>query len=707
MARLAALALLLLEAFCVADVLRRTDDGLGIQWRGKGNREVVRVEAYGVDGIRVRITNGRRPIADDVAGAVLQKPETSPHWTAAVRVTLSGDSRTGNITNGKTSCVIGRSGQFAAQDRAVLEFVQTDTGRILTREYYPLHGDPARALRQHSRGSGSLVRARVSFELAEDERVYGLGQHQHGLLNQRGLVIDLDDYNTEVPVPFLLSSRNYGLLWNVPSRGQVELGLNNRTRFVATATRQVDYLIIGGDSPFEVLERLAEATGHAPNFPHYASGFWQCKMRYATQEELLNVSREFKRRGLPLSVLVVDYHHQVHEGDWSFDPKAWPKVPEMMQELTSDGVEVMVSVWPTVEPASASFDAMNDLGLLAATETGGCDAGRQSGAGVAEYDAFNPDARRYLWTQLQQNYYQHGIRIFWLDADEGGGSVGEDLPWPRTDEAFADGSVEEIGLMYPWRHQQGIFEGLRKAGEAEVLTLSRSAWLGSQRWGGAVWSGDTTSTWESMRIQLAAGLNMQMSGIVWWTMDIGGFMQGNIDDPGFPELIVRWFQLGLFLPIMRNHGARSCTRPHPGFLTCPNEPWSFGEEAYRAINKTIFAREALRPYIARQMRLASAHGRPLMRPLFFDFPQDVAAADITDQFLFGDDYLVAPVMHPGRTTRRVYLPGGSMWYDFWDETKAPVAGGVWLEHAAAPLDVIPTFRRGGAAAETSPLANLV
>jgi alpha-D-xyloside xylohydrolase len=250
----------------------------------------------------------------------------------------------------------------------------------------------------------------------------------------------------------------------------------------------------------------------------------------------------------------------------------------------------------------------------------------------------------------------------------------------------------EVGNAYPMLHARGFYEGMQAEGEQEIVLLCRSAWAGSQRYGALVWSGDIDSTFEDLRRQIPAGLNIGLSGIPWWTTDIGGFKNGDINSPSFRELIVRWFQFGVFCPVFRLHGIRQ-----PGTMAgseqtgAANEVWSFGDTEYEIIRHLLFLRERLRPYVMEQMRVAHSTGLPPMRPLFLDFPADPACWDIADQFLFGGDILVAPVVTEGARERDVYLPAGADWRDAW--TGAPAAGGQWVT-AAAPLELIPVYVRG-------------
>ena len=374
----------------------------------------------------------------------------------------------------------------------------------------------------------------------------------------------------------------------------------------------------------------------------------------------------------------------------------WPDPGAMVAELDRLGVKLMVSIWPTVNPDSENYAEMEDLGLLVDNERGISvqlpiwDRGAAGRALMTFYDSTNPQARAYIWAKVRENYFKHGIRTWWLDACEP-----ELRPEQPENLRYHLGPGAEVSNIYPMLHAKGFYDGMRAEGEEEILSLCRSAWAGSQRYGALVWSGDIDSTFEDLRRQIPAGLNIGLSGIPWWTTDIGGFKNGNINDPSFRELIVRWFQFGVFCPVFRLHGVRE-----PGTMIgseqtgAANEVWSFGDEAYGIIRRLLFLRERLRPYVMAQMREAAESGLPPMRPLFVDFPADPGSWDVEDQFLFGDDILVAPVCTEGARTRRVYLPAGpegTAWRDAW--TGAEHAGGTWIT-AAAPLEHDPRVPAG-------------
>ena len=647
-------------------------DGQTLIWQE--NQETVWLQPWGRNGLRVQANvTGKR---QDLPHALLE-PGPAPDAEVAIEI---GEAEA-SIRNGLLLATVSRTGRIR-YDRA-------SSGATLLEELGTAHA----VARHFKHKAGRVFQIEAQFQAQEGERFYGLGQHQHGRLDQKGCVVELQQRNTEVSIPFLLSSRKYGFLWNNPSIGRVELGAN-ATRWVAEAAQQLDYYVVCGETHADVLQRYAEATGHAPAFPEWASGFWQCKCRYETQDELLSVAREYRRRGLPLSVIVIDFFHWTHMGDWKFDPRNWPDPQGMVRELEALGVKTMISIWPTVIPLSENYAAMRERGLLIGNERGVdaqqvfIDQGVSGPAYFAYYDATNPDARRFLWDVVKKNYYAHGVKLWWLDNDE------PDVnPWHPENLRFHLGNGLEVANLYPLMHQMAFHEGMRAEGETEILTLSRSAWAGSQRYGTAVWSGDVASTFDALRRQVRAGLNMAMSGIPWWTTDIGGFHGGDIGSPSFRELIVRWFQYGVFCPICRLHGYRSPAPrgawPRSG---ADNEVWSFGDEAYAILRELLALRERLRPYIHQQMRVASETGLPPMRPLFIDFPQDAACETIEDQYMFGPDMLVAPVLEEGARERRVYLPAGTDWVD----AKAGTvhAGGQWLV-ASAPLDTIPVYLRAG------------
>jgi alpha-D-xyloside xylohydrolase len=653
------------------------DAGEGyVEWVGPS--EVLRVEAWGAHALRVRAA--RDAIRDDLPGALLP-PAPAPD------VATARDGALARLVNGRLAAEVDEWG--------LLRFRHSGTGVELLAEH------PARFWWPGPR-SFTGDRIEVRFRAYEGEKLYGLGQHVHGRLDQKGCVIDLVQRNGEVSIPFLLSSRGYGLLWNSPAAGRVELGIE-ATRWVAEGSRQVDYWITAGDGPAGILRRYAGATGHAPMLPEWAAGFWQSKLRYRNQDELLSVAREYRRRELPLSVIVCDFFHWPAMGSWRFDPADWPDPAAMVAELDALGVKLAVSVWPTVNPEAETFDAMRRAGYLVGTTDGGLarqewpEKGDRPWVRMAYLDASNPDARRFLWDRVKRGYHDHGVRVWWLDACEP-----DFQPEQVATARYAAGPGTQVGNAYPLWHAQGFYQGMREAGETEIVLLIRSAWAGSQRYGTLLWSGDIPATFSSLAVQVRAGLNVALSGIPWWTTDIGGFHGGDPEDPQYRELLVRWFQYGVFCPVTRLHGHREPREPFSAYMSAgPNEVWSYGDEAYRILADQLRLREQLRPYLLRQMEVAHRDGVPPMRPLFVDFPDDPRAWEVEDQFLLGPDVLVAPVTSYGQRERAVYLPAGTRWCDAW--TGQGCHGGS-LVHAPAPLARIPVYLRDGSSLRLAPPA---
>jgi len=637
-------------------------------------QETLWIEPWNLDGIRVRANLAGRILDQEGALLAEQAPQTA---------LIAIDAQGARLQNGRIAANITAAGQIS--------FYDVETDRLLLAEELGSVARPAaRTFRSRGGGTYELV---DRFAAQEDERFYGLGQHQHGRLDQKGCVIDLVQRNTEISIPFLVSSRGYGFLWNNPAVGRVELAANG-TCWVAEATAQLDYVVVASASYAGILTRYADLTGYPPALPEWALGFWQSKLRYRTQAELLGVAREYHRRGLRLAVIVIDFFHWTHMGDWRFDAVDWPDPAAMVTELEAMGTKLMVSVWPSVNPESVNFTEMSDRGFLVNTERGVpahsvfLDVDSPAAVYLAYFDPTNPAARNFVWEQLRRNYFAHGIRAWWLDACEP-----EIKPQDHDNLRYFLGNGAQVGCLYPLRYQQMFADGMHEEGESEVVLLTRSAWAGSQRYGTVVWSGDIPSTFSSLQRQVRAGLNMAMSGIPWWTTDIGGFQGGDIRDPAFRELMIRWFQYAVFCPIFRLHGYRE---PGLGHLEtgAGNEVWSFGDEAYAILRDLLSLRERLRPYLAEQMNIAHEQGIPPMRPLFFDFGADPHCASVEDQFMLGTDLLVAPVLSQGARSRTLYLPQGVTWLR--PDTGEAFPGGSSIT-VEAPLEVVPYFVRSSSA----------
>lgn len=652
--------------------------------------EVLRIEAWGADSVRVRAAQHRLPVESH--GAL----ETPPASDGAPSIVIVSETRARFVQGDLTVEVDHNPG--AAYPEPLLTFTRTSTGEELlaeSREHFWMPGA------RHFQGNRSgAYEIHQQFAAYDGEKIYGLGQRTHGRLDVKGLSLDLVQRNAEVNIPFMVSNRGYGLLWNVPAVGRVEFAAN-ATRWTVGQAREIDYWFTAAPTPAAIMARYADATGHVPELPDWASGFWQCKLRYLDQAELMGVVREHKRRGLPMSVIVADYFHWSAMGDYRFDAQEWPDPAAMVDELKELGIELMVSIWPTISPLSENFADYRDQGLLVGSDQGVefhqtiQDKGMSTPMPVAFYDPTNPRTRDYVWDLVRKNYLDQGISVFWLDASEP-----ELNPAHPGNLALWAGPGAEVANIYPRDNSRLYAEGMAAAGKEPTVLLSRSAWAGSQKYGTAVWSGDIPATWLSLHQQIRAGLNIAIAGIPWWTTDIGGFHGGDASDPAYQELMIRWFQYGVFCPLFRLHGDREPRTPTSYAQTGgPNEVWSYGELAYEVIADLLHLRERLRPYIHEQMHLAATDGLPPMRPLFVDYPDDPAAWEVEDQFLFGPDILVAPVAVAGQRSREVYLPVGADWIDA--ATGERHAGGTTLS-ADAPIERIPVFMRDGATVPLHP-----
>lgn len=501
-------------------------------------------------------------------------------------------------------------------------------------------------------GSG-LWKMRVSFEPNENEEFYGLGHERINVFSKKGCTIDLRHVNAKSTIPYVYSSLGYGFLWNMPSTGTVELGMN-RTRWNSDCAKTMDYIVIAGD-PKTATERLSDLTGHAPMMPDYAMGFWQCKLRYENEDQVLNVARKYKELGIPISVIIIDYFHWTEQGDYKFDPKYWPNPKKMTDELHKMGIKLMVSMWPTINENSENYSYMLDHNMLLRTASGSNRVFDFYGP-QAEIDPTNPDARDFVWQKIKENYIDNGVDLLWFDEAEP-----EIHPEHFDNIIMYEGRGDEVALIYPYYYSQLVYDGMKKIGREDIITLSRAAYTGAQRFGTLVWSGDIYSSFESLTEQIQSGLNMSMCGLPWWNTDIGGFYGGDTSTEYFRELIVRWFQYGVFCPVMRLHGTREGhdrTRDIKEPSGGDNEIWSFGEKNTEILSELVKLRYRLIPYIKKHMEIASIDGIPVMRPMFFDFPGDKECYQTGDQYMFGPDILFAPIHIQGATERSVYLPEG-------------------------------------------------
>ena len=510
------------------------------------------------------------------------------------------------------------------------------------------------------------------------EALYGLGQHQAGVWNYRGESVDISQDNTNIAVPLLLSSQGYGLYWNNDSRSRFNNRFANYMYITSEVADTIDYYFFYGPDFDRIIAAYRELTGQAPMFAKWAYGFWQCKNRYKSQEEILGIAKKYRDLHIPVDNIVQDWFWWNRKGEHVFN-KNYPDPKGMIDQLHAENFHLMISVWPFFEPGSAVYDEMEKRGWFVDKFKFAKPPYHTNG--MAVYDATNPEARKYYWQLMDKALFNIGVDAWWLDTTE-----------PETEgqeenillgHKLAAGSGDRYVNIYPLMTTGAVYEGQRSASDKKrVFILSRSAFAGDQRYGVTAWSGDINSDFFSFRRQIPAGLNFALSGIPYWTTDIGGFVSADPGDPAYRELFIRWFQYGTFNPILRVHGTRK---------TDQNELWSYGPDAQKILVSFDRLRYRMLPYIYSLAWKTTSESYTPMRPLVMDFRSDVRAQNIGDQFMYGPAFLVSPVTEPDATTRRLYLPQAK-WYDFW--TGSTIGGGKTID-ASAPLDRLPLYIRAG------------
>ena len=563
------------------------------------------------------------------------------------------------------------------RESGALHYLSSD-GKQLTTEGY-------RSLKPTEVNGEKTFHAEVFFPIyGSHEGLYGLGQHQAGVWNYRGEKVPLEQENTEIAVPLLVSTNGYGIFWNNPSRSVVDNKFVHSLYITGEVADRIDYYFLYGPDADQIIGEYRELTGEVPLFGRWAYGFWQCKNKYQSQAEIEGVAAKYRALHIPVDNIVQDWFWWVTMGEMKWNSH-YPDPEGMINKLHEEHFHLMVSVWPFFRPGTSVYDEFDKNGwFIAKTLTSGFHP-----VGQALYDPTNPDARATYWKNIDTALFEKGVDAWWLDTDEPETEGREDNI--LVDHKLHIGSGARYANIFPLFHTEGVSEGQQKASDKKrVFILSRSAYAGTQRLGVTAWSGDVLSDWLSFARQIPAGLNYSISGMPYWTTDIGGFISGgNLNDPKFRELFVRWFQFGTFSPIFRVHGTR-----YPD----ENELWSYGPEAQKILVEFDNLRYRLLPYIySEAWQVTNDHGT-LMRPLVMDWRDDVDAQNTGDEYLFGPAILVSPVTTQGATSRSVYLPKAT-WYDFW--TGAKVEGGKHIE-ADAPLAKLPLYVRAGSIVPMGP-----
>jgi len=508
------------------------------------------------------------------------------------------------------------------------------------------------------------------------EGIYGLGQHQSGLFNYRGATVELGQNNTDIAIPLLVSTKGYGLLWNTASLTYFDNRYPPVYSLRALDANAIDYYFIYGPEMDGILHHYREMTGHVSLFPRWAYGFFQSKDAYESQDEVLGTARRYRSEKIPLGCIVQDGGWWKTWGDLPFR-FTYPDVNAMLRELHAEHVHTMISVWGLYDDGSTNLEVLKAKGWLV--------------PGTNEYDATNPLARDFFWKSLPGPLLAQGWDSFWLDADEpdAGPHEGDVM---LLDKNIAIGKGTMYTNVFPLMHTGGIADHWKQTTiDKRVLLLTRSAFMGEQRNGVVLWSGDVYPTSWAFRHQIAAGLNFALSGFPYWTTDVAGYWALDNDpsmtNPAYQDLYARWFEFGAFCPIFRTHGHR----PH-------NEVWTFDK-----VTPTLIVYDRLRyrlmPYIYSLAWKVAHDDYTMQRPLVMDWRTDNKVWDIGDEYMFGPAFLVSPVWQEGATSREVYLPDAAAWYDFW--TGGRVRGGQDLA-VDAPVQKLPLFIRAGSIVPLGP-----
>ena len=536
-----------------------------------------------------------------------------------------------------------------------------------------------------------------SFRLDKDEAIYGLGQHQDGIMNKRNQQITLRQENMHICIPFFQSVKGYGLFWdNYSSTNFVDNP--EGTSFNSEVGSCVDYYFMNGGNADNVIAAYRDLTGQAPMFPYWAFGYWQSRERYKSQEEIIGVVEKYRNLNVPLDGIIQDWQYWGSSNyQWNsteFGNPLFPNPKGMIDKLHQLNSHVIISIWPNFGMKTAIYNEFKDKGYLINLQCWLSQA--------RHYDPFRPEARDIYWNNLHKHIFSLGMDGWWMDASE---PEVDSVNKVTDDNMTYAGTFRKVRNAFPLLHTGGVYDHQRQVtSDKRAFILTRSAFAGQQRYGTTVWSGDVKSSWNVLHNQIAGGLSLSLTGIPYWNTDIGGFFSGvyypkGVADLAFQELYVRWLQFGTFSPMMRSHGT-----------SAPREIYQFGKEgywAYDAIKKFINLRYRLLPYTYACSWNVTSHSSTMMRALVMDFPNDKKVWDINNEYMFGNSILVCPVTDSLYTTRvagvvsadfsksktkTVYLPTNTEWIDFWTGNK--IKGGQTIEKEV-PIDIMPLFVKAG------------
>lgn len=593
-------------------------------------------------------------------------------------------------------------------------------------------------LREQGADKGSY-RTMIRYQLEKDEPIYGLGAIQDGKMNRRNSHFRMMEQSNLQDYQYVIQSlKGWGLFWDNYSRADFIDNEQGMT-FSAEVGDAIDYYFMAGGSADGVNSQMRKLSGKVPMFPLWTFGYWQCRERYKTPQELLEVVNWHRKNGVPLDGIIQDWQYWGSNYLWNamdFLGEPYHNGKWMVEEVHRQNAHLMISVWASFGPQTQAYKQLAEKDLMYDFQTW-----PQSGltfwpprmdypSGVRVYDALSPEAREIYWQNMKR-LVDYDIDAWWMDSTDPDAFNVKD---EHYEHKAGDGTWRRYRNAFPLASVSGIYDNLRKNSEQKrVFIMTRSAFAGQQRYGAGLWSGDVASSWDMLRKQIPLGLNYTMTGCPNFNTDIGGFFCGSYNTRGggsaprnsqYQELYVRWMQYALFCPVFRSHGADA-----------PREIYQFGKRgdaAFDAIEKTIRLRYQLLPYIYSTAWQVTSNDESYMRALIYDFPEDKRVWDLGNEFLFGRSILATPIDTPQYTEEKIiredamsgwnrreaatekrqsvdfaqtksvtkYLPEGADWYDFWSEKRYKGGQDVTIETS---LDKGPMFVRAGSILPLAPV----
>lgn len=659
---------------------QRQPDGASVRTDGG----VLRIQFWSPEIVRVTYVAGTRlpelkslsVVARPASVSLRQQQSRQAYALASGKITVRIDKTTGAVS------FVDPAGHLLLQEAA--------HGRVIA---------PAEV------AGAAVTSAAQSFEVAADEGIYGLGQHQQGAWNYDvtgSFRVRLAQANTEVGIPVMTSSKGYMLLWDNPAVTTIAAEVNKDTagsrllRWTSEYGTAIDYYFCFGDGSIATaMAAYRQLTGKVPMMPKWEFGFWQSKERYASQDELLSVADKMRSMRMPADGIIQDWQYwPAGSNTWGshlFDPERYPDPKAMFQQLHDWHFHTLISVWAKFDVGSKNSEELNAAGGMYPEITHYVFPPGQG----QWYDPFSVAGREIYWKQIRTNLFSKGVDGWWLDAPEPEiNNMGF-----RTYKT-PNGPGYEVYNAYPLMHSGGIYNGQREATDKKrVVILTRSAYAGQQRNSAITWSGDIQATWDVLRKQIPAGLNFSMSGIPYWNTDTGGFFgnrevgNGDPSDSAYEELFSRWFQFSSFCPMFRVHGSYGLK---PG-----KELWRFDEKTQAIMRTYLDLRYRLLPYTYSVAWQVTSSGSTFLQPLVMNFPKDPKTLNIGNQYLFGPEIMVTPVTTAKAKEQTVYLPAtGAPWYDFWTGETANAGQDV---QTTSPIETLPLFVPPGSIVPMGPL----